>query len=357
MNHLPYGQLVDFGVAFLVGKGVEESAAAVIANIAVKAQATGSQTHGLKMLPYFEETIGIKDPARPPFYLDAAARPQLIFDGPATAVFDGHRCFGPLAVKEAIKTGIGKARQFGIAMVGVRNTTWMGSLGVYMMELAEAGFLGQLWSQSSSCELAAPLGGIEPRFGTNPVCVAIPAHDAPIVADISTTATSGGKSQLMMERGEKAEAPIFMDKAGRHTNDPAVRKDGGSILFIGGADHGHKGYGLSFYCEALVAMMGGKPSDSRIADCNFNLLVIDPKAFGAADAFEAERERFIKSVKASKPRHADHPVRLPGERAAQTLKHSLISGVPVSNAVLAEINELARRNGLAPLSVAQPDSL
>ena len=48
-----------------------------------------------------------------------------------------------------------------------------------------------------------------------------------------------------------------MDKDGVETDDPSVTHAGGSILPIGGVDHGHKGYALGLLVEALTQGLGG----------------------------------------------------------------------------------------------------
>ncbi|MCX7032308.1 MAG: Ldh family oxidoreductase, partial [Spirochaetes bacterium] len=153
---------------------------------------------------------------------------------------------------------------------------------------------------------------------------------------------------LMAGRGEKAPERIFMDREGTITDDPRVVKEGGTILFAGGEHYGHKGYGLSLWCEALTAAGGGECNNPQSrTQQNFTLQVIDPAALGGRDHYLAEIGRFVRHVKTSRPRPGVAAIRLPGERGLEALRHARADGVNVEEAMLAKLDGLAAKAGIA----------
>ena len=339
MPKIAYQELVRFAREFLAAKGVPEAGARAIAEIVVTTEAFGITTHGLAFLPYVDGAI--------PDVVDPKAEPTVSSDRGATAVIEGGRCFAQLAMRLAADIALRKASTLGISMVSVKDTGWLAALGVQLLPIAERGMLAQVWAQTNTCKDCAPVGGIDARFSTNPLALAIPTAGDPIVADFSTTAISMGKTNLMAGRGEKAPERIFMDREGALSDDPRVVKEGGTILFTGGEHYGHKGYGLSLWCEALTAAGGGECNNplSRTQQ-SFTLQVIDPAALGGREHYLAEIGRFVRHVKSSRPRPGVAAIRLPGERGLAALRRAKADGVNVEEAMLAKLDGLAAKVGI-----------
>jgi len=339
MQRYPWKDLVDFGAAFLMSKGVAEPDARYVAEVAAKTEAMGIHTHGLVLLPYLAGKLGND--------LDPRAQPVLIRQTPAIALVDGNNGIGQLAMRLAIELARAKARTVGVGMAAVRNSSWIGALGVYLIPLAEEGLMAHLWAQTSTCRDCAPIGGLDARFSTNPIALAFPTGGDPVIADFSTAAVSMGRVGQMIRDGKKAIAPIFMDKEGKVTDDPAVVKEGGTILFTGGEAQGHKGYALSLWCEALTALAGG--------DCNnpaapqrqtFCLLVVDPDMFAGRQRYSTEMRRFVAHVKSSRLRPGFDAIRLPGERALACLRRAQREGVSLEEPLAKQLADLAESNRL-----------
>lgn len=64
----------------------------------------------------------------------------------------------------------------------------------------------------------------------------------------------------------KHEHPIPLGWAvgpnGKPTNDPKLAFEQGSLMPLGGVEHGHKGYALGLMVEALTGILAGKRQDS-----------------------------------------------------------------------------------------------
>jgi L-lactate dehydrogenase len=311
-----------------------------VAEAIVATEAAGVTTHGLAFLAYADTSI--------PGLIDPRARARVVSDRGATAVLDGGRCFAQTALRDAADLAVSKAAEYGIALVSVRDVGWLAALGVQLLPIAGAGMLAQLWAQTNTCKDCAPVGGIDARFSTNPVALVIPTDGEPIVADFSTAAISMGMTGRMAQEGRKAPEPIYMDRDGNYTDDPRAAKEGGTILFTGGVHHGHKGYGLSLWCEALTAAGGGEANnpESRTQQ-NFTLQVIDPGLLGGREVYTREMARFVRHVKSSRPRPGVPSVRLPGDRAQAALRIGRRDGVCVDETRLGQLEALARKTGIA----------
>jgi len=336
-------ELTDFGAGLLVKKGVAAADARYIAELAVRTEARGVATHGAVIFTNFDEQVGKT--------IDPAAKPRLVRESGAAALIDGGRCFSQLAMRLAQELAVRKAREHGVAMVAVRNSSWLAGLGTYLLPLAEQGFLAQLWAQSSACRDCAPPGGIDGRFSTNPVALAFPAPEGPVVADFSTAAMSFGRARRLAAAGRKAPAPVFVDPEGRLTDDPKVAVDReGTMLFMGGETEGYKGYAFSLWAEALTAVAGGSCNNPKVEGRqSFNLLVIDPEAFGGSDYYRKELERFVAHVRSSRLRPGAEAIRLPGERARRSEAEAARRGVELDPGLFEKLNAIAAKHGLKPL--------
>ena len=104
--------------------------------------------------------------------------------------------------------------------------------------------------------LVAPHGGSDRRLSANPDRRRRARPDgAPIILDISTSAIAEGKIQVAKNRGESLPPGCTIDSEGRPNQDPDVfyGPPVGALLPIGG----HKGYGLSIFCEIFAGALSG----------------------------------------------------------------------------------------------------
>ncbi len=329
-------RLIDFSIQFFIKKGISEDNARYISELVVLTEAMGFTTHGLASLCEYDKELGLS--------IDPQAEPELVKDKGATALINGNRCMGHLAMKLAKEKALEKASMYGVAMVVVRNAGWIGALGVHLISLVKENLLAQIWAQSRGYPLCAPFGGIEAKLATNPVAIAFPTGMEPVLGDFATSAVSWGKLERMIEQGRKAEQAIFLDKFGNGTNDPSVVAEGGSILFLGGENFGYKGFTFALWCEAGAALAGVQNRNLKVPEQSFSLLVIDPDNFAGRDSYLAEMKAFILSLKESRPRPGKESVRLPGERSFQLLKAAEESGLQLDHKLLILLRDLSEKN-------------
>ena len=344
MPRIPFAELVEFATRFLTAREVPADNAAYLAETVVTSHAFGgSPSHGLGALGFFDRAIGDR--------IDPWAEPVLVRDKGAAVLIDGHRTFGQLAMRLAVETCCRKVGEMGVVMAAIRRTAWVAGLGVYLLPIAEAGYLGQAWSQASSCKDCAPFGGLDGKFSTNPVAYAFPTGGAPMVADFSTASFSMGQVGRMRRAGRKAPEKLFLEADGTVTDDPDAMDRGGTMFHLGGAHYGYKGYAMSLWCEAMAAMAGGSSNNQDLPQQqNVNLTVIDPENFAGEAYFLQEMRRFVPHCKDSRLREGFDRIRLPGERGYEALAEARETGVAVGDDHVRMLRELSEKHGLSPLA-------
>jgi L-lactate dehydrogenase len=140
-----------------------------------------------------------------------------------------------------------------------------------------------------------------------------------------------------------------LDKDGHVTDDAQVMKNGGSILPIGGIDHGHKGYGLSLMVEALTQGLGGFGRADRPTEWGASVLVlaIAPEAFGGNEAFLRQTGWLVEACTNSAVPRGKPPVRLPGQAALERKGEAERNGLALDTMRLGGLKALAKRFSLA----------
>lgn len=144
--------------------------------------------------------------------------------------------------------------------------------------------------------------------------------------------------------------PWLLDSEGLPTDDPAVVFDEpkGSILPVGGVDHGHKGYGLALMIEALTqALAGYGRADAPTGwGASVFVQVIDPAAFGGTDAYLRQTGWLADACRSNPPRPGVERVRLPGESAMARRREAQAEGVALYPGILDGLKKQAAALGV-----------
>ena len=141
--------------------------------------------------------------------------------------------------------------------MAIRNSGHLGRIGAWAEQLAEAGLASFHFVNTSGFGiLVAPHGGSDRRLSANPIAAGVPVKGRrPLILDIATSAIAEGKIQVAKNKGEQLPPGLVLDGKGRPTTDPKAfyAEPPGAILPFGG----HKGSGLSFFCEILAGSLTG----------------------------------------------------------------------------------------------------
>jgi hydroxycarboxylate dehydrogenase B len=325
---IPVADLRAFVASVFRATGSADGEARIVGDHLVDANLAGHESHGV---------------IRVSKYVDWHAKGMVLANQHAVvvretmcnAVIDGQFGYGQVIGREAMDLAIAKARQSGFCAMAIRNAGHLGRIGAWAEQVAQVGFASIHFVNTSGFGiLVAPHGGTDRRLSANPIAASAPGPDgAPLVLDMSTSAIAEGKIQVALNHGEQLPPGCTIDSEGRPNQDPAVfyGPPVGALLPIGG----HKGYGLSIFCEIFAgALSGGQTTNPENATAgrlvnNMLSLVFDAEAFCGADAFRAEIARLAAWVKASPPAVPGGEVLLPGEIERRTRARLERDGIPL----------------------------
>ena len=341
-------KLTEFAAQLLAAAGLESGKADAVAAILLEGDLLGHTTHGLALLgPYLAE---LESGA-----MTRDGTPHVVQDLPAAVTWDGRRLPGPWLVLQAMALATDRAKRCGTGTVVIRRSHHIACLAAYLKRATDQGLLMVLTSSDANSASVAPFGGLDPVFTPNPISAGIPTPGEPILIDISTSATTNGLTNRLHKEGGRLPAPWVIDGHGRPSDDPSVlfTEPKGTILPLGGADSGHKGYGLSLLVEALTGGLAGHGrADPREGwGATVFLQVIDPAAFSGAEAFRRQTGAVMQQCHASRPAQAGTPVRMPGERGLALTKQQQEHGVELHPSILPSLEPWARKLGVDPLSL------
>ncbi len=142
------------------------------------------------------------------------------------ALVDGDNGMGHLVMRFATERAIEKAKQAGVAWVGVKWSNHAGPASLYASMPLEHDMIGLYLAVGNANHLPA-WGGLDMLLSTNPIAVAVPAGEEPaIVLDMATTVAAYGKVKTKAQRGETMPEGWMMDRQGRPLTDPQARQRG-----------------------------------------------------------------------------------------------------------------------------------
>ena len=181
----------------------------------------------------------------------------------------------------------------------------------------------------------------------NPIAAGIPTSGDPILLDISASITTRNKSLQYAAAGKRFPGQWLMDVDGNPSDDPNALLDGGTMLPIGGLDHGHKGYALGLMVEALTQGFSGIGRDEERTGTYTSgfLQVFDPRAFAGKDAFTRTTDHLVKLCQNNPPRAGVDKVRVPGENAMTRRRSALENGVDLSGQIMQGLVAAAEQTG------------
>jgi uncharacterized oxidoreductase len=325
--------------------GSEAAEAETVAQHLIDANLVGHDSHGvIRVAPYLKllQQGGVH----------ANRQARIMNDAGALITVDGQGGYGQVIARQAVELGIERARAHGVAVVGIRNAAHVGRVGAWAEQAATAGVISLHFVNTSGFGiLVAPFGGSDRRLSVNPIAMGVPRPGAePIIHDMSTGIIAAGKVRVAQNKGELVPEGCLIDGQGRPTRDPAAlfAEPPGALLTVGG----HKGYGLSIFCEVLAgALTGGgsshpdNPDADRVVN-NMLSILIDPERMAGMAALASDLARLEGWVKASPPAEAGGEILFPGEPERRLRAMRLAEGLPLDANTLEQLRGAARSVGV-----------
>ncbi len=281
---------------------------------------------------------------------------------PSTAVVDGDGAIGMVAAFKSMKIAIEKANQVGTGWVSTRGSNHFGIAGYYAMMALGHDMIGMTMTNANP--LVAPTFSISRMLGTNPIAVAIPAKkQPPFVADFSTTPIARGKLAVAEKKGEKVKLGYVQDNTGKPSDDPAIIKQGGSMLTLGGDyDHGsHKGYCMSSIVDIFSAVLSGANFGPFVPPSVAYLPVLKEKvgegtghffgamridAFQPADYFKEKMDKWIETFRSAKSSPGSPSILIPGDLEREYEEKVKVKGIQIIPSILKDLKEIADDLGM-----------
>ena len=162
--------LLEFCVQAFEKMGVPSADARITADVLVKANLRGIDSHGVARLARYVN--GLRDGV-----MLARPKEEIVVETPTTITFDAGAGLGQPVSHRAMSKAIEKAREYGCGFATVRNSNHYGIAGYYAMMALEHDMIGICMTNANP--LVAPTFSTSRFLGTNPIAVAIPAKNQP----------------------------------------------------------------------------------------------------------------------------------------------------------------------------------
>lgn len=352
---LPYQRLADFTKSVFAKIGSPDDDATLATSVLLRADLRGIDSHGVARLSGYVRLWEAKR-------INATPNVRIVHESPSTAVIDGDGGLGLVVAPKAMEIAIKKASTCGTGWVAVKNSNHFGIAAQHAMMALEHDMIGMAMTNASP--LVAPTFSVERLLGTNPICVAIPAGKQPaFVADFATTTAANGKLEILQRKNQQAPTGWIQKKNGEPSLNPHELKDGGALLPLGGdRDHGsHKGFCLGAWVDIFSAVLSGAnygpwvppfvsflnpPADPVGDGIGHFLGAMRVDAFRPAEEFKNHMDNWISRFRSAKTVDGEPAVIIPGDPERDAEMERAITGIPINEKVLADLNELGGRLGI-----------
>jgi LDH2 family malate/lactate/ureidoglycolate dehydrogenase len=329
-------QLARFSNAVLAAAGASEASAEAATWAMLHASLHGVDSHGIRLLPWYADCLrnGIAK-GHPNVTVTLKRR--------AAALVDADDGLGHIAMYRAMDEACALARDCGIGMASVINSTHFGAAGAYTLAAAEAGFIGMVASNSGA--FVVPHGGAKPIHGTSPLSLAAPNPGAePFLLDMATSAIPWNKVLRYRTEGLTLPEGVAVDATGAFVTDPNLAV---ALAPVGGPDFGYKGAGLAGMAEVLGGILSGMrlSADQQglaLGDTKVGhfVMAIDPTLFMTLEAFGARVEAYIANFRAQPGTYAAGGPEWERRRMRER------DGIPLPDGLHAELNAAGEKAGV-----------
>lgn len=326
------------------GAGAPDDIAREMGEALVGANLAGHDSHGVIRIPAYVNAI--KNGS-----LDPAARPSIIEETATTALVDGHWTFGHVSARYATDVAIRKAKASKTAIVSIVRCNHIGRLGQWASQAAAEDVIALVCVGGGGGSpgrlgrgAAAPFGGAEPVFSTNPISIGIPVGETPdYLLDFATTVVAEGKIQVARAKGAELPPGCILDKNGKPSTNPNDLYDGGVLLPFGG----HKGYALAAFVEMMCgAFTPGDTYNGNERRGGAVVWAVDAFAFRDKGDYEKNADFVLQRIKKVRPAEGFKEVLLPGEPERLSAEARMREGIPVADTTWNQIVEAGKSVGV-----------
>ena len=340
MRRIDATALTEFGQSLFQAAGLNQERAESVSRLLVLTDMMGRFTHGMAQCKNYLDQIVRAD-------MPATGEYSVIKDTGSTIVWDGAYLPGLWLVEKAMQLGFERLPAHGVVTFSIRRSHHIGCLAALLKQATDRGYYAMLLSSGPHGKYVAPYGGTEALFSPNPIGIGFPSSTFPVLIDTSASITTVSMTREKANAGELFEHPWLLDAQGKPTRDARVLEKSeprGTLMLLGGAESGHKGFGMALMVEALTQGLSGfgrKDAPTKWG-ASVYLQLIDPNAFAGLEAFTDQMDFLIDACHANAPIDPAAPVRLPGEQADRNIATARSQGVPLSGTTLELLRQCAK---------------
>ena len=263
MKKIKVDELRRFCVNSLMKVGVSKKNAEITADVLITTDMFGVLTHGTKNLHQYILKMQAGG-------LDAKAEPVVEAEGSAWGIVNGNKAVGMVSACMAMNMAIKKAKEVGIAYVGVKNSCHFGAAGYYSNLAAKEGLIGISMSNADPV-IAVPNSRVK-NIGSNPMSFAAPLPDGKSVfLDIALSSVAALKVIMAQEMQKDIPDTWIVDENGVPTTDANKFPANASLRPMSA----HKGYGLAVLVELLSAVVTGAGMLGEMKSWNLDLTSVN----------------------------------------------------------------------------------
>ena len=315
--------------------GVPRTNARITARAIVISDVWGNASHGVMRLPFYLKRIVMGG-------VNPEAELRTISERGAIIGLDGEDGLGHWQLWEAANLGVQKAKEFGISLVSVKNSSHCGALGAYLYPALDAGQIPMIFTNGPAVMPA--IGGSAPLLSTSPIAAGVPAKP-PMIIDLSTSAVARGKIAAAAKSGGSIPEGWAVDKEGKSITD-AKEALMGMLAPLGGA----KGFALGLMVESLSAGLSGGALSTEIPDMfnpdddtkpqgiSHTVITIDPSDLGDSASY-ADFNKLAGNIK-------ETGGRVPGAKRAHPDDIEDFE-INVAEPVIQDLNDWSKKLGMA----------
>jgi len=337
-------KLANFAARALQNAGIPEEDAKISADLLVRTDLRGIDSHGVANLDWYVDLIKTGD-------INVKPDIKVFSQAPATAVMDGDQGFGFIVGRLAMAEAMNRAEKTGAGFVAVRNSTHYGAGGVYSMMALPRDMIG-ISMTTGGLHMVVP-GGNDIGCGNNVMSIAAPTKKGfPFVLDMASTVVAFGKVEIALRKGVAMPEGWGINREGNPMTDPAhFIQEHGLLLPLGGTTErgSYKGFGLAVAIDILTSILSGaaptcmpleEPNTERAENHFFGALRID--SFIPISQFKEAMDGMIKIFEGLSRSEGVDRITLAGQIEYEKEKERRASGIPLHPKVLASLQKVAK---------------
>lgn len=351
-QYLSWKTAKDFMTEAFIKIAIPKEDSEICVDVLLESDRRGIDSHGVnRFKPIYIDRInkGILNPV---------TKYEIIRETKTTAVIDGHNGMGMVISKNAMELAIAKAKEYGMGMVAVRNSTHYGIAGYYATMASKAGMIGITGTNARPS--IAPTFGVENMLGTNPLTFGLPTDEEfPFVLDCATSITQRGKIEFFSKVGKDTPLGMVIGNDGLpKTDSPEILKDlttgKAALAPLGGIGEklaGYKGYGYATVVEILSAalqagsflkMLSGVNEEGKLIPYPLGhfFIAIDTEAFMGLDTFKKISGDILRELRNSTLAPGEDKIFTAGEKEYLAWLERKDVGIPINEGIIKDFKEV-----------------